>query len=265
MQLKIHHIDAFTQSVFSGNYAAVIVLEHWLADDVMQAIASENNLSETAFVVSNSTNTYDIRWFSPIAEIDFCGHATLASSFVLFRMYPDLDQIIFQAPAVGRLTLTVADDGLITMRAPNRCPQPIKDVPQILIDSLGFAPIKVLRNQQAYFAIYNSAKEVEQLKPDFEGLKQLAPYDIAVSALCDSGNIDFVARYFWPANGGNEDPVTGSMYAGLAPYWAAETGKEVMTAYQASERRGTVYCQVEDDEVAVSGYAVEYMQGLITI
>jgi PhzF family phenazine biosynthesis protein len=265
MQLQIHHIDAFTQSVFSGNYAAVIVLEQWLADDVMQSIASENNLSETAFVVNSTENIYDIRWFSPIAEIDFCGHATLASSFVLFKQYPGLEHIIFQAPAVGRLTLTVAEDGLITMRAPNRCPQLVEKIPQILLDSLGCKPIKVLRNQQAYFAIFNTAQEVEQLTPNFDGLRQLAPFDIAVSALSDQDDYDFVARYFWPANGGDEDPVTGSMYAGLAPYWATETGKHSMKAYQASQRGGIVYCQVEDDTVAISGYAVQYMQGVITV
>jgi PhzF family phenazine biosynthesis protein len=265
MQLQIHHIDAFTQTVFSGNYAAVIVLDDWLPAKVMQCIASENNLSETAFVVNQSDNIYDIRWFSPIAEIDFCGHATLASSFVLFKQNQELDEIIFQAPAVGQLTLTIAEDGLLTMRAPNRCPQLVEKIPQILIDSLGREPTKVLRNQQAYFIIYDTAQEVEQLTPDFEGLKQLAPYDIAVSAPSVQDNYDFVARYFWPANGGDEDPVTGSMYAGLAPYWASVIGKQSMTAYQASERGGIVYCKMEGEKVAVSGYAVQYMQGLISI
>jgi PhzF family phenazine biosynthesis protein len=263
MKLNISIVDAFTTKHFSGNQAAVIPLDHWLPIEVMQNIAIENNLSETAFVVCNSAGVFEIRWFSPIKEIDFCGHATLASAYVIFSRSENLSKISFLAKAVGTLTAQKLENGLIEMAFPNREPIEISEVPRTLSEGLSIAPVAYLKNQQAYFAVFAEEEKVKSIVPDLEKLKTLAPLDVVVTA--PSKEFDFTSRYFWPANGGAEDPVTGSIHAGLAPYWAKQLNKNSLVGFQASKRTGVVYCRVEESTVFVSGKCVSYLEGTINI
>ncbi|MCE0496003.1 PhzF family phenazine biosynthesis protein [Vibrio salinus] len=263
MEFDIFVVDAFTDKQFKGNPAAVVLLADWIEAEKMQAIAAENNLSETAFIRFLSSNQYEIRWFSPLTEIDFCGHATLASSFVIFNYLNSKGEIEFITSQVGSLFVSELDDGRIEMSFPNQRLDPIEDIPEVLLKGLSYSPVQVLKNRQAYFAVMSSAKEVECLDYQTEQLKRLAPYDVVVTAQSDT--FDFVSRYFWPANGGDEDPVTGSIHSGLAPFWAEKLAKSNLVAYQASNRGGVLYCSVNGERVMVSGYGVLYMKGTIYI
>jgi len=265
MQLDIQVVDAFTDSVFKGNSAAVVVLKDWLSDELMQHIAMENNLSETAFVMPSDEGVFQIRWFSPITEIDFCGHATLASAFVLFSQFPDNKHLVFSAVAVGKLTVNKMPDGVMQMDFPNRKPEKVLSIPVQLIDGLSIPPINVYKNNQAYFVLYTSQSDVMSVVYKSEILKALKPHDVVVTALSDSRHYDFVSRYFWPANGGDEDPVTGSIHTGLAPLWAQYLNKNKLIAYQASQRGGILHCEVREDRVLISGTAVLYLEGKITV
>lgn len=268
MQLEINVIDAFTDTVFKGNSAAVVITDNWLSDNLMQSIAFENNLSETAFMVLDDDGIYHIRWFSPFTEIAFCGHATLASAFVLFNKNPNVENIKFSAKAVGVLTIVQTDDGKIQMDFPNTKPEKVDNIPDSLLAGLSIAPVEVYKNTQAYFVIYNAESDVLTVARDNEQLKQLAPLDVVVTCQAmsaDYKNYDFISRYFWPANSGDEDPVTGSAHTGLAPLWAERLGKNELVAYQASKRGGILDCVVAGDRVMISGNAVQYMTGFITI
>ncbi len=261
MQLKIYQIDAFTSRVFKGNPAAVIILDNWLDDDTMQKIASENNLSETAFIVKNS-EIYDIRWFSPLCEIDFCGHATLASAYILFEQL-DIKELIFFAKAVGKLKINLLDDGYIQMRFPNKKPKRVETIPEELKKGLSIFSDDIFVNEQAYFIIYENEKDVYDVSIDEKEIKKLKPLDVTVSA--KSKEYDFISRYFWPANGGYEDFVTGSMHTGLAPLWSQRLNKNELMAYQASSRGGILKCIVKDNEVIILGKAIKYLEGIIHI
>ena len=284
MQLEINVIDAFTDSIFKGNSAAVIITDSWLDDKLMQSIAMENNLSETAFLVadksdglnkkednkdqSNKAATYHIRWFSPFTEIAFCGHATLASAFVLFKKNPTLSTVKFLAEAVGILSVVQTNTGKIQMDFPNRMPEKVDNIPAALLAGLSIAPLEVYRNTQAYFVIYNAESDVLKVSRDNELLKQLLPLNVVVTCQPESEDYDkydFISRYFWPENGGGEDPVTGSAHTGLAPLWAERLGKNELMAYQASSRGGILECVVAGDRVLVSGNAVHYMTGFIRV
>lgn len=254
-------IDAFTDTIFKGNSAAVIILEEWLCDDIMQSIAIENNLSETAFAKKCDNNIYEIRWFSPITEIDFCGHATLAAAFVLFE--EGLEQVTFMAKAVGSLKVSLLDDGYIQMIFPNRKPKKVDTIPSELIKGLSIEPKDVLVNQQTYFVVYPNEEDVYNIEVDLDEIKKLGPLDLTVTA--KSSEYDFISRYFWPANGGIEDPVTGSMHTGAAPLWAQRLNKSELLAYQASRRGGILKCKVEESQVTILGKAVKYLEGYITI
>lgn len=262
MKLAMRVIDAFTSELFKGNPAAVVSLKDWLSPALMQAIAMENNLSETAFFVQAADGRYDIRWFSPFKEIAFCGHATLASAFVLFESGAT-SPILFRAPAVGELPVVRLPDGRMEMSFPSRPPTPVDEVPAALRAGLPLAPVAVLRNAQAWFAVYDNEAQVRGLRPDFARLAELGPLDVTVTA--PGVDCDFVSRYFWPANGGEEDPVTGSIHAGLAPYWAQRLGKADLRALQLSQRTGTLRCRVEGERVRVSGAAVQYLKGEIEV
>ncbi len=261
-KIEIRFVDAFTNQLFKGNPAAVVILDSWIPDALMQLIASENNLSETAFIVKQPDGKFHIRWFSPLKEIAFCGHATLASAFVLKKIGESFP-IVFWAAAVGELEVHSAGDNSFDMSFPLRTPQVVGDVPALLFAGLSKRPKHVLLNQQAYFAVYEYEQDILDIKPDFSILKGLAPFDVVVTAT--GTDVDFVSRYFWPANGGEEDPVTGSIHAGLAPYWAQRLGKTTLIARQASQRTGIVYCEVLPDEVKISGSCVLYLEGLIDI
>ncbi len=235
----------------------------------MQSIAGEIILSETAFIFSLSAHQYEIRWFSPLTEIDFCGHATLASSYVIFQHLAGQGEIEFITSQVGSLFVNQHSDGRIEMSFPNQCPDVVEQVPDALLAGLSVAPITVLKNRQAYFAIMATEQEVKNLSYNSEQLKQLAPFDLVVSAKASASTntdeYDFISRYFWPANGGDEDPVTGSIHAGLSPYWAKQLAKTELVAYQASARGGILYCKISNDRVLVSGFAVLYLKGTVYI
>jgi PhzF family phenazine biosynthesis protein len=263
MQLKIYQIDAFTSTIFKGNSAAVIILDEWLEVDTMQLIAIENNLSETAFAKKCDDSNYEIRWFSPITEIDFCGHATLATAFVLFEENTLLKEVTFIAKAVGSLKVSQLDNGYIKMIFPNRKPQKVDNIPKELKKGLSIEPKDVLVNQQTYFVVYPNEEDVYNVQVNLDEIKKLGLLDVTVTA--KSKEYDFISRYFWPANGGIEDPVTGSMHAGLAPLWAQRLNKNDLVAYQASQRGGILKCKVTDSAVTILGKAVKYLEGYITI
>jgi len=261
MKLKMFQIDAFTDTLFKGNPAAVIILEDWLADDIMQSIAIENNLSETTFANKCDDSSYEIRWFSPITEIDFCGHATLAAAFVLFQ--GDLKEVTFIAKAVGSLKVSQLDNGYIEMVFPNMKPKKVDNIPNELIKGLSIEPKDVFVNQQTFFVVYPNEEDVYNIQVDLDEIKKLGPLDVTVTA--KSNEYDFISRYFWPVNGGIEDPVTGSMHTGAAPLWAERLNKNDLLAYQASKRGGILKCKVEDSHVTILGKAVMYLEGYITI
>lgn len=264
MKLKLYQVDAFSDKVFGGNYAGVVILDAWLSDTLMQNIATENNVSETAFAKKINENTYEIRWFSPMSEIAFCGHATLATAYVIFRFENSLkEKITFVTKTVGDLKVSKVENDYIQMVFPNRKPKEVASIPSEITAGLCIAPKEVLLNQQAYFAVYDNEEDVYNVRPNLDELKKLAPYDVVVTA--PSRNYDFVSRYFWPANGGVEDPVTGSIHAGLAPFWAQRLGKDNLLAYQASSRGGILKCDVLKEHVMVSGQAVLYLQGEIEV
>ncbi len=266
--LSIYQVDAFTDQLFAGNAAAVVPVRAWLPDAVMLQIAAENNLSETAFVREVAAGHVEIRWFSPLTEIDFCGHATLAAADVWFRLQPELRLLRVSTRQVGDLTVQKGDDGWYLMDFPERLPLPITDVPAALLAALPQSPVAVLRSAQAWFVVYDHADDVTKLQPDLALLKQLGPYDVVVTApgthFAD-GQYDFVSRYFWPANGGDEDPVTGSIHAGLAPYWGQRLGKSQLLAYQASQRGGVLRLGLANQRVQVSGQARLYLAGEIFV
>jgi len=263
MKLTVNFVDAFTSERFKGNAAAVIVLEHWLPDALMQSIAIENNLSETAFLVQDQDGKFLIRWFSPIKEIDFCGHATLASAFVLFQRDQKRSQITFLASAVGTITVLLKDGGWMEMCFPNQEPEAIANVPAGLLEGLSITPKEVLRNRQAYFALYDTEQQVRSIVPELSALRTLAPYDVVITA--PGQTHDFVSRYFWPANGGQEDPVTGSIHSGLAPFWAQRLNKTELIAMQVSARTGLLHCRIEAQSVFISGTCVQYLEGVINL
>jgi predicted PhzF superfamily epimerase YddE/YHI9 len=259
MKLPIYQVDAFTDQLFKGNYAAVVPLSQPISSELMQQIATENNLSETAFVLELAKGHYQIRWFSPVTEIDFCGHATLAAAFVLFAQ-SDSTELRFSTLEVGDLVVSQQANHWIQMDFPKRAAHPVA-TPHALLAGLSIAPTLVLQSAQAYFAIYDDEQQVKQLTTDSAELKKLAPYDVVATAA--GSDYDFVSRYFWPANGGDEDPVTGSIHAGLTPYWAERLGKNQLMAYQASARGGVLRCELSADRVLVSGQARLYLQGEI--
>lgn len=259
MKLPIYQVDAFTDQLFKGNYAAVVPVSQAISPELMQQIATENNLSETAFILKLAEDHYQIRWFSPVTEIDFCGHATLAAAFVLFSQ-TDSTELKFSTLVVGDLMVSKQKDNWIQMDFPKRLASAV-DAPEALLTGLSITPTLVLRSAQAYFAVYDNEQQVKQLCTVSAELKKLAPYDVVATAA--GTDYDFVSRYFWPANGGDEDPVTGSIHAGLVPYWADRLGKSQLMAYQASARGGVLRCELKSDRVQVSGQARLYLKGEI--
>lgn len=260
MKLTLYQIDAFAEEVFSGNPAAVCVLDTWLEDKTMQRIAMENNLAETAFLVKNA-NIYKIRWFTPEIEVDLCGHATLASAYVLFRFFENgFSQLEFFSPRSGILKVQKTDDGYLTLDFPADETAFVDELDAIT-KSIGIAPLKTIKGKTDYLLIYSSQKEIEQISPNFHLLDQLGCRGVIVSSPGDE--VDFVSRFFAPQCGIPEDPVTGSAHTTLTPYWAKVLGKEKMTAKQLSPRGGDLICRNLGARVKISGKAVLYMIGEI--
>lgn len=259
MKISIYQVDAFAEEVFQGNPAAVCPLEGWLPDSVLQAIAEENNLSETAFFVEEDSR-FRLRWFTPVSEVDLCGHATLATAHVLFEKlaFPG-DEIRFQTRS-GELRVSRKGD-LLAMDFPAEEALPV-EVPQDLVTGLGGKPGELFLGTD-YLAIFSTEAEVRALQPDFARLKAIEGRGVIVSAPGDE--VDFVSRFFAPKYGIDEDPVTGSAHCLLAPYWAERLGINPLTAEQISSRTGRVLCEVKGDRVLLSGKAVLYLQGTIEL
>lgn len=259
MKLDIYQIDAFAEKQFQGNPAAVVPLEEWLPDSVMQAIAEENNLAETAFFVPSKSG-FHIRWFTPNKEVKLCGHATLATAYVLFNFLGYKERVLSFESLSGVLLVSKADD-LLTLDFPAQPPQACS-TPTSLVAGLGKEPLECLKHDD-YVAVFENEKDVLGITPNHEALKQL---DLrGVIATAPSSRFDFIARFFAPKFGIPEDPVTGSAYTQLMPYWVKELGKSALNAKQISSRGGTVHCELKQDRVLISGSAVKYMEGSIEI
>ncbi|MCX6005918.1 MAG: PhzF family phenazine biosynthesis protein [Chloroflexi bacterium] len=259
MEIPLYQIDAFTGRVFGGNPAAVCPLSEWLDDGLMQKIAEENNLSETAFFVQSETG-YEIRWFTPKIEIELAGHPTLAAAYVIFNYCNHRSSEIRFSSKSGELVVT-RDGDLIRMNFPAM--EPVSAGPNELINrALGQKPVELYRTRD-YLAVYRSQEEILSIEPDFGLLKQLDCLGIIVSAPGDV--TDFVSRFFAPAAGINEDPVTGSAHSTLVPYWARRLKKDTLNACQLSKRGGELFCRYLGDRVEISGRAVPYLKGTISI
>jgi PhzF family phenazine biosynthesis protein len=261
MNIPIYQVDAFTSEVFSGNPAAVCIIEKWLDDNIIQSIASENNLSETAFIVQRD-GQFKIRWFTPKTEVDLCGHATLASAFVLFEEeLIDNNTVTFESQS-GPLTVEGLDDGLLSMNFPSRRPIACKK-PKVLEDALGTNVVATLASRDLLVILENEEK-VSKLSPNLELLSRIKEY-MAVIVSAKGNKVDFVSRFFAPNAGVPEDPVTGSSHCTLIPYWSEQLNKDKLHALQLSPRGGELFCENMGGRVVIKGKAVMYMKGEIYI
>ena len=261
MNIPIYQADAFTSTLFAGNPAAVCFLEGWLDDDLLQAVAAENNLSETAFLVPNSKG-FDLRWFTPVTEVALCGHATLASAFVLFECRGWKKKAIrFKTRMSGELTVVRRDD-LLEMDFPAR-PARVQSPPSGLSEALGTEEIEVYGSEEDVLVVLESEAHVRNLSPDFAALGSVDCRGIIVTAAGDRA--DFVSRFFAPRVGISEDPVTGSAHCVLTPYWAQVLKKDTLHAFQVSRRGGELFCENRGERVRIAGRAVLYLEGTITV
>jgi PhzF family phenazine biosynthesis protein len=251
----IYKVDAFTKKLFGGNPAAVCPLDEWLADDLMQKLATENNLSETAFFVKDGEG-YHIRWFTPEYEIDLCGHATLASAYVIFHHLNHPSDTIHLTCKSGKLEVRKKGD-LIELNFPSRMPVEC-EVPEDLLKGVHIAPMKVLKSRD-YFLVYESETHIKAINPDFNHLNKVETIGVIVTAR--GNDVDFVSRFFVPNSVIGEDPVTGSAHCNLIPYWAKQLDKTALTAKQLSAREGELFCADKGDRVTMAGTAVLYLKG----
>lgn len=259
MKLPIYQIDAFTRRRFGGNPAAVVLLEEWLPDPVLRAIAAENNLSETAFVIPHG-EVLPLRWFTPTVEVDLCGHATLATAHVLFHhRRPQAGRLVFGTRS-GNLSVTRAGDRL-SMDFPARPGVPAEPTAAIRA-ALGKQPRELWRGRDL-LALFDTEEEIRNFQPDFARIAALDEYAVTITA--PGKNADYVYRFFAPSHGIPEDPVTGSVNCLLVPYWAARLGKKTLTAQQLSARGGELFCTLAGERVLIAGHTVEYLRGEITV
>ncbi|HKP32780.1 MAG TPA: PhzF family phenazine biosynthesis protein [Chitinophagaceae bacterium] len=259
--MTVYQVDAFADKVFSGNPAAIIPLNEWLDDDLMQKIAMENNLSETAYFVKTQEG-YHLRWFTPDYEIDLCGHATLASAFVIKKhIEPSIEIIHFTTQKAGVLKV-ICEGEMFTLDFPSRPPQPCEIANQ-LFASLGIDNAVEVLKARDYFVVLKNEEEVKKLQPDFMLMKQLDTIGVIATAKGDSAEV--VSRCFYPGAGIPEDPVTGSAHCNIIPYWAGKLGKNEFRAKQLSQRGGDLLCALRGERVLMSGTAVEFMKGEIKI
>ena len=256
MKLKIFIANAFSDKMFGGNPAAVVPLNEWLSDRLMQQIAEQNNLAETAYIIPQGDD-YAIRWFTPVVEVDLCGHATLASAHIMFEhLGYSRDQIIFHSKS-GLLRVR-RNQGKITLDFPADEPEKIPDL-ELIDKALGIKSSKVFKSRFDYMVVLESQSYIETLKPDLTLLNRLPGRGLIVTAKGD--NVDFVSRCFFPQSGIDEDPVTGSAHVVMAPYWAKQMGKNKLSAIQLSSRRGYLDCELAGDRVLISGHAHTYLEG----
>ena len=250
MTLKLYQIDAFSNKIFEGNPACVMPLDVWLDDTLMQKIAMENNLSETAFFVPKGED-FEIRWFTPTKEVNLCGHATLASAYVLFELLDyDKEEIVFHSKS-GKLH-TKREGDLIRMDFPSEAPVACK-TPCAIVEAFGIEPVEVLQSVD-YIVVFEGGIDLRAIKPDFEALKRLDLRGVCITT--SDNQYDFVSRFFAPNYGIDEDSVTGSAYTQLMPYWAKRTGKNKLFSKQVSKRGGELICELRGDRVSIAGKAV---------
>jgi PhzF family phenazine biosynthesis protein len=259
MPQKLYQIDAFGNEVFSGNPAAVCPLEHWLSDDLLQKIAMENNLAETAFYVKHG-NQYQLRWFTPTVEVDLCGHATLAAAFVLFNYENHAGNTIhFYSPRSGSLTV-VKKGELLTLNFPTDQLDQIV-LTEGLILCFNIRPRLAFKGKTDYLLVFDNEEEIKNVIPSFDAISKLKARGIIVTA--EGNKVDFVSRFFAPAAGVNEDPVTGSAHTSLIPYWSKRLNKTELTATQLSSRKGYLKCKYLNDRVEIGGHGKLYLIGHI--
>ena len=261
MQIPIYQVDAFASELFRGNPAAICPLDRWLPDATLQAIALENNLSETAYYVPVGRDRYQLRWFTPAVEVDLCGHATVAAASVIseVRRETAAARITFESKS-GELPVD-REDGMYHLNFPSRPPGPCVANPP-LGAALGLAPVEIL-GAHYYLCVYDSEHQVRELRPDMAKLAGIDRFAVIVTA--PGRDCDFVSRFFAPAKGVPEDPVTGSSHTTLIPYWSERLGKDKMFARQVSARGGEIWCEDRGECVRIGGRAVQYLEGRITL
>ncbi|HMQ60954.1 MAG TPA: PhzF family phenazine biosynthesis protein [Flavilitoribacter sp.] len=260
MKLRQFQVDAFAARPFEGNPAAVVPLENWLPDELMQAIAMENNLAETAFFVPESEG-FRLRWFTPAVEVDLCGHATLASAHILFQHLNWSQDAIPFFTRSGKLTVNRVSDRAYAMNFPADFARRV-DTPPVIVTGLGVEPLEVLRGKDDYLAVLSGEEEVLNLQPDFRAIGSLSSRGLIATA--PGKEVDFVSRCFFPQSGIDEDPVTGSAHTAMTPYWSAKLGKVSLKARQLSRRGGEVGCTLSGDRVILEGLAVTVLEGTLT-
>ncbi len=259
MRIRLVQVDAFTDKTFGGNPAAVCPLDRWLPDDLLQAIAAENNLSETAYFVPKGED-YELRWFTPVAEIDLAGHPTLATAWVMINTLGIArDRFVFHTK-IGDTLVVTRESGRLAMDFPARPPAP-KDIGDVAA-ALGAKPIEVLAARDG-FAVFAREDEVRALKPDMAKLAEI--YGLGLIATAPGKDCDFVSRFFAPKHNIPEDPVTGSAHTTLIPYWAKRLGKSEMFARQVSARGGAIWCKHRGDRVTIAGTCAPYLDGWIEL
>lgn len=260
--MRMFQVDAFADRVFAGNPAAVLLLDEWLPDDVMLAIAQENNLAETAFARARADGAFDLRWFAPAHEVDFCGHATLAAAHVLLTETDAEAPLVFHT-RMGRLLVSKLFDGY-RLDLPCLPPEPLEELPTAIAGIFAEPPVRIFRNFENIFADLGSAASVRRFLPDLTAIARLGPVGLVVTGREAEGHrADFASRYFAPGAGIPEDPVTGSIHATLVPYWAEQLGRRKLMAFQASARGGWLGCELTEDRVHLAGNAVTFMEASI--
>jgi len=260
MKIKIYQADAFTKNLFGGNPAAICPLMEWLPDAVLQNIAAENNLAETAFY-TKSSNGFHIRWFTPVTEVDLCGHATLAAAHVIFTEQDfSGNEITFDSRS-GKLTVR-KENNLLILNFPADKMEKVS-LSLRLIAALGSTPIEAYKGREDFMLVYGTQEQIERMRPDFRKLAEVEARGIIITA--KGNDCDFVSRFFAPQFGIDEDPVTGSAHTSLTPYWSAKLGKTELTAMQLSKRKGHLRCKHLGERVEIAGESISYMKGEIEI
>jgi PhzF family phenazine biosynthesis protein len=260
MQLKIYQLDAFTDKVFNGNPAAVVPLSEWLSDELMQKIALENNLAETAFYVLEG-DKYHIRWFTPTVEVDLCGHATLATAYQIFQ-YENYSKSIIEFNSRSGILKVEKREDLLELDFPMDKLTP-SETPQALIEALGITPKETIKGLTDYMLVFDNEAQIKAFKPDLRKIASVECRGIMVTAKGD--DVDFVSRFFGPASGVDEDPVTGSAHTTLTPYWAKVLNKTSLSAKQISSRGGDLQCTLVGDRVKIAGKVAPYLVGEIIV
>ncbi|WP_445679823.1 PhzF family phenazine biosynthesis protein [Radicibacter daui] len=262
--MRMFQVDAFSDRPFTGNPAAVLIVKDWLPDETMLAIAGENNLAETAFARARAEGGWDLRWFAPAQEVDFCGHATLATAHVLLTEFAAAAPLSFHT-RVGELRVSKAPKGY-RLDLPCLPPEPLATLPDDISGIFPTSPVGIFRNFENIFAVLDGADRVRTFVPDLMSISRLGPVGLVVTGKEAPGlKADFVSRYFAPGAGIPEDPVTGSIHSTLVPYWAEQLGKNRMTAFQASSRGGWLECELAGDRVFLTGNAVTFMEARIFV